>query len=703
MSVTFPASANQRGDREINDALRCDGTLPISLRGSVFGVAPTGHWNPNTPFLNGDPLFYRVDFDGGVARLRTRLGGGVGPALERAARAQGSAWEFRDFGITRLSAKLGARDFSNTALLPVRRAGGGAALLATYDAGRPHYLDPSTLALLAPLSPQREWRANLLMARPFKQVFSTAHPCFDEATGELFVVNHGRSLQALASRLFAFVRTWLPWTPGHDRTPGESLDDLIDSLRNAYEGGAGLLELPGRALSAAARRVAAAVTGIPTGVTSLRERLAFARWLKAFLAMLKDFTREGPVAGEAPHAPFTYLLRWAPDGSARRYELRRGDAPVQVLESAHQMALNRDWVIFVDAAFKMEIDGITSVPEDTPLRTLVAFRREVSQAQSHTARFYFVRRADLDRDDLPDNGHPSFPAAVVQARCVEIPGEVVHFHVDLAPTPEGHVTLFAVHQNGMDGAEFVLRGDRRYDGAALPPEVFGTFPASMSLNAVGRHEVDPDGERVVTSRVVSSADLGWALGLTAGPGINTAGATQPHLTELYVYSQGLVPDQLTALIYELYERYPHRAARDLQRLLAKGGAPAALLRIDLREMRIVEHFVVADDQQVVSPQYVPDPAGPGWVVCNVFSGERSIAAGARAREIWVFAADAIAAGPRCRLWHPELDWGYTLHTVWMPEAPATPTDGLVSLEADLGEWVRDREFGPFYERYLRGA
>ena len=33
--------------------------------------------------------------------------------------------------------------------------------------------------------------------------------------------------------------------------------------------------------------------------------------------------------------------------------------------------------------------------------------------------------ADLDRADLPTDGHPSFPARVVPARCVEVNGEVV--------------------------------------------------------------------------------------------------------------------------------------------------------------------------------------------------------------------------------------------------------------------------------------
>ncbi|MFO0624995.1 MAG: carotenoid oxygenase family protein [Polyangiales bacterium] len=697
MGVTYPASASARGETELHGGMQVRaGAVPNAMRGSVFGVAPTGAPNPNTPFLNGPPLFYRIDFHAGAATLRTSQGGGTGARLESAARAEGPAWEFRDFGITRLSARLGARDFSNTALLPMRRPDGSTALLATYDAGRPHYLDPETLRLVAPVSALRHWRANLLMARPFKQVFSTAHPCADATSGELFAVNHGRALMALAGRLFDFVRTWLPWSPGQDRTPGEALDDLIENLRLAIEAAGGLRAVP--------RRFFTSMLSTITGHDVRDEPshpVEFLQWLMAFAGMLKDFAAEGPLPGEAPQSPFTYLLRWRDDGPPQRFVLRDRGVPVEVRESAHQMVLTRDWVIFVDAAFKMEIDGITSVPEQTPADLVRAYRREVSRPQSNIARFYFVRRTDLDRDDLPSDGHPSFPAAVVQARCVEVHGEVVHFHADWAPTPEGRVSLVTVHQRAMDGAEFVLLGDRRWDGRPLPDAVLGTFPTSMAANTVGHHEVDPERGCVVHAREVRSPDLGWALGLTAGPGINTWGAEVERFTDLYVYSQGLVPDQLTELVHELYQDYPQRAPWDLRRLLAQGGAPAALLRVDLREMRIAEHFVMRDDQQVVSPQFVPEEGGAGWVVCNVFSGDASLAAGFAAREVWIFRARDLAAGPVCRLGHPDLDWGYTLHTAWLPTVSPLARDGLVTLAQDLGDWLDDDTVRDFYERRLR--
>lgn len=696
MAVTYPPSANDRGDTELLGALlTLAGAVPRSLRGSVFGVAPAGWPNPNTPILNGPPLFYRLDFAAGEARVLTRLGGGLGARVEAGARARGPAWEFRDFGITRLSAKLGARDFSNTALLPVRRPDGGAGLLATYDAGRPHHLDPETLELVAPVSPLRGWRGNLLLSRPFKQVFSTAHPCFDAATGELFALNHGRSLGDLGKRLFQFLGAWVPWFPLSGRSVGEGVDEGVASLRNAASAVASVASRP--------RSTVASFARLAGGV--LRDRAAFAAWFVSFAKMLRDFAARGPLEGESPRDPFTYLLRWREGAEPRRYELRRRGEPVRVLESAHQMALTEDYVIFVDAAFKMELDGITSVPERVPEALVAAYRREVSRPQSSVARFYFVRRDDLDRDDLPSNGHPSFPAKILEATRVDVPGEVVHFHADFASTPEGFATLYPVHQNAMDGAEFVLRGDTRYDGAPLPASVLGSFPASVSCNAVGRHVIDPARERAVSSRVVTDPDRGWALGLTAGPGINTWGHHPARLSELFVYSQGLVPDQLTRLVRDLYDDYPARAAADLERLLAQGGAPAALLRVDLAAPSIVESFVLRDDQQLVSPQFVPDVdgGGAGWVVCNVFSGEGSIAAGFKPREVWIFAADKVSEGPACRLWHPEVDWGYTLHTAWLPEVSPLPREGLTRVEDDLGDWLRDPEVARFYEDHLKGA
>ncbi len=727
MVVSFPPAANQRGHTQIDAPLEVlAGAVPTGLAGAVFGLAPIGGALTNTPFLNGDALYYRIDFGAGAATLHTRVSLDTTGVAERGAALEGGAWPFGNFGITRISPRLGARTFSNTALVPVRLPWSGeVALLATYDAGRPHYLDPATLSLVAPLGELRWWRANLLMKLPFKQVFSSAHPAYDANTEELFVVNHGRSIKGLIASLTAFLHGWLPWGGfGHApdaadpaEEPGDStrLSTLREALSSTRDRLANALAPLSPAVGDDDARAALAHFGSdaapderdatdtdpPSGVFGrFKEKLAFLEWAFGFVKLMTEFSADGPLADERPDAPFSYLLRWKADGTPQRFELRVDGVPLDVTQSAHQMAVTDRYVVFVDAAFKLDLTVLTSIPDSVPASLVALFRKGVARPQSDKARFYFVDRKELDRADLPSNGHPSFPASVVAAQSVTLDGEVIHFHVDYE-TLDGQVVLHALHQNAMDGAEFVLRGDRRWDKASIAASNFGTFPTSMSVNMLGRYEIDPARGVVGAPRVLAEPALTWALGLATGSGMLTGHAPTAPLREMFVYSVGLVPDLLTELVYELYQSYPNRDAANLTKFLAQGGLPARLLRVDVDAMTVRESFALRPDQQLVSPQFVPAAGDAGFVVCNVFSGPDSIAAGSRAREVWIFAADAIAAGPVCRLSHADLDWGYTLHTAWLPAvAPLSPSERFVTPASDLAVALADPDFREFFLKYL---
>ena len=46
--------------------------------------------------------------------------------------------------------------------------------------------------------------------------------------------------------------------------------------------------------------------------------------------------------------------------------------------------------------------------------------------------------------------------------------------------------------------------------------------------------------------------------------------------------------------------------------------------------------------------------------------------GSSGDELWIFDAADLARGPLCRLGHPDLDFGFTIHTTWAPAiAPRT--------------------------------
>ena len=77
---------------------------------------------------------------------------------------------------------------------------------------------------------------------------------------------------------------------------------------------------------------------------------------------------------------------------------------------------------------------------------------------------------------------------------------------------------------------------------------------------------------------------------------------------------------------------------------------------------------------VNSPQFMPrsgagDDPTDGYIACTVFVENRS--------EVWLFDGQNLGKGPVCKLGHPGLVFGSSLHTVWLPEVgPRTATYGV---------------------------
>ena len=164
------------------------GRLPTDLQGHVFVIAamPLG---TGGMIFNGDGMVYRVDF-GAAARpaLKSRLIKSPCYHADRATRGD-EALGFRNFGVARMSGKLGMRNELNTAFLPMMDG----RLMVTYDAGRPWEIDPASLELVTPMGWRREWRNGLPVAptTPFQGFIGTAHPYYDEHTGEVISINYG--------------------------------------------------------------------------------------------------------------------------------------------------------------------------------------------------------------------------------------------------------------------------------------------------------------------------------------------------------------------------------------------------------------------------------------------------------------------------------------------------------------------------------
>jgi hypothetical protein len=53
------------------------------------------------------------------------------------------------------------------------------------------------------------------------------------------------------------------------------------------------------------------------------------------------------------------------------------------------------------------------------------------------------------------------------------------------------------------------------------------------------------------------------------------------------------------------------------------------------------------------------------------------------REIWIFDAADLKAGPVCKLSHPEMNYAFTIHSAWIEECVSQETTYKVNVEEDL--------------------
>ena len=160
------------------------GELPDDMVGHSFVVHAMPYGDGSSIFL-GDGRVCRIDWDDAAFKARIQK-----TPCYYADHALDGHWAgFENKGLARFSMTLGARNHANTAFQPM-----GDRMLVTYDAGRPHEIDPDSLELVTPVGYTAEWPAMMpewltgLMNWPFAMIMSTAHPGYDHETGELFTV-----------------------------------------------------------------------------------------------------------------------------------------------------------------------------------------------------------------------------------------------------------------------------------------------------------------------------------------------------------------------------------------------------------------------------------------------------------------------------------------------------------------------------------
>jgi carotenoid cleavage dioxygenase-like enzyme len=656
-SSVMTASRNELNSVKLNII---HGQLPQDISGHIFVIAPVGDINSGglpfpdgTPIFNGDGMIYRFDFDQPQsATVTTKIAKTPDYYADLATR-KGSKYDkyrFRNLGMGRLSLSLGLRNQLSTAFLPMKFSTAETnRLLLSLDGGRPYEIDPQTLETVTPIGSNQEWRAQA--ETPFKFTFepvlSTAHPVFDPHTQEMFTVNYGRSLGNILQAIPLFYNL--------DQIP-EEIDELLATLGQFFRG------------------------------EYLRDLFhiftSFSGDLLKFYANLFE-----KIAG-VEIDNFLYLIRWDGKGGLERWRVVLPDrTPVTIEQTMHQIGMTQDYIVLMDTAFQFGLEQIINNPVPNRPGVDQAIQAFLGRPQSPNTTLYIIPRRQLQTGQFPEENELEVE---VVAQKIVIPLETVHFLVDYA-NPDNQIILHLAHICAWDGAQWI----RNYDKSPyLPHEpvesrLHGMITNALDISRMGRYRVNPDTGEVLSSQIISDAECTWGIGYYAYRNWSTTTIPQ-HLDNIYWTSLGLWKELISDSVLQLYKNYKYRAVpvEELLRL-ADTGIPAHLYRIHTSDesLNVSDRYAFPDGYMVNSAQFIPrgDEQGDstdGYLFCAVLSGAGN--------EIWIFDAQDLGKGPLCKLSHPSLDFGFTIHTTWLREITPRNATYHIDVRQDYQDIVKQK-------------
>ncbi|PSB45507.1 lignostilbene-alpha,beta-dioxygenase [Cyanosarcina cf. burmensis CCALA 770] len=371
---------------------------------------------------------------------------------------------------------------------------------------------------------------------------------------------------------------------------------------------------------------------------------------------------------------FVYLMRWDGIGSLERWRLIYPDgSPVTIRQSMHQIGVTEDYVVLMDTAFATGIEQIINNFPDLPL----VDERELARIEpSPDSTIYIIRRDDLQEGKK-----------TVVAQRVVIPLEAAHFLMDYENSGN-KITLHAAHICAWDVAEWLRKSDRSpYDRLPVSPRLSGTQQSPMDISRMGRYVIDVNNLKIEEKVVIDHPDCTWGAGLfTYLDRLPSSGMTPKKLDNIYWVSFGLWQQLTTEFMREQYEDYPYRkVALDQVLQIAKAGKPSCLFRLNTasnESMRIDDddYFEFPPGYIALSPQFIPRSLGEessanGYIMCTVFTPDRD--------EIWIFDAENLnVEKPLCKLYHPQLNFGLSLHTTWLQNLSPAQNKYRVAIEED---------------------
>jgi carotenoid cleavage dioxygenase-like enzyme len=703
-----------------------EGTLPADMNGVFYVIYPVGSVNSGglpfpetidgqynneygTPLMNGDGMILSIRFDGNQApAIRSRLVKTpcywadyntrdatlkANSTLTSNGKTDGfplSLFKFLNFGLSRMSMFLGARNLLNTAVIPVRFNNSEPFLLSTYDVGRPFIMDPVELKLQSPVGQTSDWTpaTPAFLNWPFGVVQTTAHPSFDPNTQELFSVNYCKASSAseylITQRTAHYLST--------DRQGfKEKLMEFCEKMLHESD----------------AAKIASSL-------------------MEFFTNLDHHMTGEATKTSASSDETSVWIMRWTGQEKIDKWTLvdQEGGNAIQIKECMHQTSLTEDYVVLTQTAFKFSLDLLINNPfPNVPVIDII-IRKILANTMLPYTDCYIVKRTELDITKstataykllMPSSVSPGPIPVPVPTAGYPIPVETIHYSCNYQ-NPNGIVTLYGIHNSSSCVAEWIRPYDTaKISGKPVDNDLIGMFAlGSMDVNRIGKWVIDVNSLTVDTANSkqyfspgkVSAKDIGpgwnqntdigtntWTLGLYTYRDMVSPVKTVSSIKYIWYIANGMDPEYLTEFIYGLYENAADRIlpVNDVM-TYTKAGLPQTLVRMHCDSMQPDDYYQFVYGTYIRSTQFIPRPAASpdaeyeldGYIFCTMQVPVDEVN---YRSEYWVFDAKKISTGPVCKLFFEGIQFCFTLHSTWLPSASPYNYDYNVDVRTDYNNQI----------------
>jgi hypothetical protein len=335
------------------------------------------------------------------------------------------------------------------------------------------------------------------------------------------------------------------------------------------------------------------------------------------------------------------LIRWDGHGDFESWLVVDEDGgDIEIKQSIHELIFTRDYILLADTAFAAGTEMMTPwVNAPLPYDKTVV---------------YIIDRRQLK------TGENS-----VLARRMEINEACIHLLAEY-DNPGDRVTVYMLNTPATNTAELLRDGDQDLEGNLFPEHLigYGTLPV-LDLSSIGRHVLDVTSAEVSSSHYISEMPYTWGPYLYTYMGRQIRPYTGQDLFVMFKgFSKGILPKR----IFDAYKDVESRQV-PLEEMVGGTGLQHnnSICRITTEDFRIADAYVLPDRVLLytISCIEAADTDKPGYVIAGVVTDDVAGEASS-GHEYWLFAADALAEGPICRLGHPDLSNSTLFHTVYIP-------------------------------------